>query len=601
MHKAIVCLAALSVLFAGRAVLAQAASSGAFAYVEPDRAYIGSPVRYVIVLEDQSEADPPELELDWATAAYRGPNQFSSTSIEIVNGRRVRRSVSQLQLNYALTPSATGSFVVPAQTVTAGGQTFETNPVRVTILEPQSVSASMGGSIEIRLGDETAWVGESVRAEVVWTLPDVGGDIQSFEYAAAVPDGVQIEPRGSAVGRDRRNVREVTLWGRRMLGRVGAERGDDGVRRRTFVVEMDLIPERAGVIDLGPVDISFSVESERGRAERRLLQRGDQASLEVRALPLEGRPEAFDGLVGRFAIDAQADPADVNVGDPIEVLVTISGEEPMRGVRTAPDLAEQEGWSAFRLSPDGWRFEPGAGFGQRMFRTTVRASDASVTELPPIELGFFDPSTGRYGTARTRPIPLNVRAVREVTAADAVVASGGAAGAVGNGSVARSPLEDAGGGVWANDLGPGVLVSDSFVFEDAVRTPGFISALLVPPVVWLVVTLGRTAASRRDPEAARRNAAAWVGVRTLRRRGVGPGVRAFVGDRFGLVRSAVTAADVRGLAERLESDAGRELAGALARAEAAAVTGAVDDRAHAAEVERLIRAFARDAGKGGRW
>jgi hypothetical protein len=597
MMRMVVVLVTL-VLAAGPAP-AQAADGRAFAYAEPERAYLGSAVRYVIVLENLTEAEPPDIELDWASAAYRGSNQFSSTSMRSVGGRMVREAVTQVQLSYALTPTAAGSFVIPAQTVTAGGQTFETNPVRVTVLEPEAVSDSMGGAVEVRLPDRAVWVGEAVRAEVVWTLPDVGGDIRAFEYAGSVPDGVQIEPRGSAVGRDRRNVREVTLWGQRMLGRVGAETGADGVRRRTFTVEVDLIPERSGPVDVGPVDVVFTVETGRAREGTRLLHEGLPARLDVRELPSEGRPASFEGLVGRFAIEAQAQPTDVNVGDPIEVLVTISGAEPMRGVRTAPDLSTRDSWSAFRLSPDGWRFEPGGGFGQRVFRTTVRAGHDSVTEIPPIELSFFDPSTGEYGTARSRAIPLNVRAVREVTAADAVVSGGGsAAAAIGGGGVARSPLEDAGGGVWANDLGAVVLAREGFAIDEAVRTPGFIAAILGPPVLWLVVTLVRTVSARRDPAAARRKAALSAGVRSLRRGGVGAGVRAFVGDRFGLARSAVTAADVRGLAEGCGSDAGRELAAAMARAEAAAVTGAPVDRSHAADVERLMRAFAKDAGQG---
>lgn len=569
---------------------------GVFAYAEPERTYLGSPVRFVIVLENLADAEPPEFDLDWATVAYQGASQFSSTSVRIVNGQPTREAVTQVQLQYALTPTESGVFVVPAQTVRAGGQAFETQPVRITVLEPETAP---GGELYFDLSDTEVWLGEAVPAELVWALPDLGSaDVSGFEFGGSPPERVDIEPSGSNVTRGSSRYREIPLWGKRAVGRIGT-RMIEGRRATTFTVELNLIPTEAGDITIDPVTVVFDVTAPGARAPVRMMQRSEPTTLRVKPLPTQDRPDTFTGLVGRFAISATAEPRAVNVGDPIDLFVTIRGAEPMRGVRTGPDLAPQPAWRNFRLSPDAWRFEPGGEFGERLFKTTVRAGNADIDEIPPIELAYFDPEAGEYRVARSAPIPLEVRAVREVTAADAVVSQGAAPapgpGITGPNAVARSPLEANSGGVWANDLGPAVLAADAFTARDALESPVFLALLAVPPAIWAFAGLARGVRTRRDPAVARRLSARPVALRTLRSRGIAPAIRAFVGRRFGLATKAVTAADCREHADRTDSDAGRELARLLARAEAAEFTGQPLDRADRAEAARLIRAFDRDA------
>jgi len=300
------------------------ALGGATASVEPDAAYLGTPVRYVIGVDSTANVEPPSIELDWAEVVYRGANQFSSTREVFRNGRRVRESVSQVQLVYTLTPWRTGTFEVPAQVVQTAGAAFEVDPVTLTVLEPE---AAPEGSVELRVPDRGVWLGESVRAELVWTLPRLGRNVIDFRFSGEPPEGVAFEPRSSRVVRGRQDAREVMLWGERAIGRVGSE-VDGGARRTTFTVELDLIPERAGEIRLGPVDVLFDVAPEgRGGPAERLRQAGEASILDVRPLPDEGRPASFDGLIGRFAVRARTEATEVNVGDPIELTVTVLGQD----------------------------------------------------------------------------------------------------------------------------------------------------------------------------------------------------------------------------------------------------------------------------------
>src|SRR5258706_7217094 len=109
-------------------------------------------------------------------------------------------------------------------------------------------------------------------------------------------------------------------------------------------------------------------------------------------------------------------------------------------------MLEVSGFEKFRLSSDGWKVDSGNLLGPRAFSTTVRVSDAGVKEIPAIAIPYFDPREGTFKRATAGPVPLTVRAAREVTASDAVGSSPRASAPAGPATV----LESAGTGLVAN-------------------------------------------------------------------------------------------------------------------------------------------------------
>jgi hypothetical protein len=54
----------------------------------------------------------------------------------------------------------------------------------------------------------------------------------------------------------------------------------------------------------------------------------------------------------------------------------------------------------------------------KVFTQTIRANNDQVTEIPPIPLAYFDAGQGRYVTAQTEPIKLEVAPTKILTNAD---------------------------------------------------------------------------------------------------------------------------------------------------------------------------------------
>ncbi|MBZ0172216.1 MAG: BatD family protein, partial [Phycisphaerales bacterium] len=327
-------------------------------------------------------------------------------------------------------------------------------------------------------------------------------------------------------------------------------------RIRTFEFDLLITPTRAGELTLGPITVSFDERVAR-RSTRRVFAQSEPIVINVLELPKLGRPDNFTGLLGTHAIDATASPTDVNVGDPIELVVTISGPEPMQGVLDGPDLAAVPGLTDdFRLSSEGWTFQPSRRPGERIFTTTVRATHDGVARIPELPLPFFDPGEGEYRIARSKPIPLRVKPVREITAADAVVSTGQAA-------VSRDPLTPTAAGVWTIERGPAVLADTSGLSDHALRRPAVLVALITPPGVFALAAAFAIRRSTREDESARRRRRALTSARqALRRAGPAQAVRVYLAEAFGATPAAITGADSRRLLTRLDvadADAAAEL------------------------------------------
>lgn len=207
--------------------------------------------------------------------------------------------------------------------------------------------------------------------------------------------------------------------------------------------------------------------------------------LDVLDLPSAGRPASFNGWIGRFEIEAQAQPTAVDVGEPITLSLKVKGTGMPLSSRP-PRLDQQPALTSDFQVPR----EIGAGEeqgGSWEFTQTLRAKHDRVAEIPEIELPYFDPEAGEYRIARSEPIPLEVAAARIVTAEDAegignvpsqfTVESTDEG--IAHNYVDASALDpmDYGAGSWIRALGP---------------TPLALAILLVPPIAFLALVVVRS-------------------------------------------------------------------------------------------------------------
>jgi len=191
-----------------------------------------------------------------------------------------------------------------------------------------------------------------------------------------------------------------------------------------------LFPAAAGRHRVDPIAVSCTV-SRTGRSQGSLsdalsrlsaplseraqtvLLHSEAIDVEVLPLPLDGRPDIFDGAVGSYVLSAVAHPQDVSVGDPVTLEVTVSGKGNLQAIGP-PALGPLAGFQVYeaKVSDDGTS-EPEAREGTKSFEYILIPQRAGPLDLPPVQLCFFDPHQSLYRTAASAPIRIRARGETE--------------------------------------------------------------------------------------------------------------------------------------------------------------------------------------------
>ena len=166
-----------------------------------------------------------------------------------------------------------------------------------------------------------------------------------------------------------------------------------------FVSRFCVVPRRSGTLVIPAI-----------RAHLRDWSGGSRpVKLTIRPVPVEGRPAEFLGGVGRFSLEAVAEPKVLRVGQELEFRMTVKGSAAW-GMSDRPELKR------FDRLPIGLRIEPKptemtANPPLRQFVYRLRPTRPGEAVLPPVAIASFDPASARYITQISPGVPVQVVAV----------------------------------------------------------------------------------------------------------------------------------------------------------------------------------------------
>ncbi|UCF05331.1 MAG: BatD family protein, partial [bacterium] len=462
--------------------------------------------------------------------------------------------------------------------------------------------------LRITLSRETCYVGEPVVLTVTWYLRL---DVQDFRFTMPVlgSDAFLFEDPEISPDRSKRYYR-IPVGS----GEVIAEKSRgilDGVNYATIRFSKVLIPRRPGthiipeaVVEAEAItgvrrrrdffDDFFSDNffgMRRGRLKKYVTP-SNKLNLEVRDLPTAGRPPGFAGHVGEYRISTSATPTTVNIGDPITLRIVLEGPDYLGSVDLPPLTAQEVLVRDFKIPEE--RADGAVEGSRKVFTQTIRAKREDVTEIPLISLVYFDTKKGRYLTAVSDPIPIEVEATKIVTALDAEGLEPGMAG---------TPLERWKEGIAYNYEGPDLLVPQELGLSPLTGSAGWLAALIVPPALYALILTGVMVSRRRmsDPDAMRARGA----LKRLRTRltalrkdrglsqaaicqGVMEALREYLGDKLRRTGATLTAGEAGQLLKERSVDQGviDALTEVLTSCEAGSYAG---DLSSTGDRESLIR------------
>ena len=410
----------------------------------------------------------PELPVMGSFARYLGAS--SSTNMQMINGV----TTVSLIVQYRYQAVEEGTFDIGPVTVRAGGRVLGTEPVTLTVSAAPPPPPGAGPPPEDPSGvssEDLFVVAEVSKRRVYENEPVV------VQYRLFTRVNVSSYSITQTAGSEGFWVEDVPRTQSPQVEQVVR----DGVPYATAVLKhVVLFPTGPGTRTVEPLSVEARVRvQQRSRDPFEdffnrsslfgslvpTVVASDPVDIEVLPLPEAGRPESFTGLVGRLDVTASVDRADVETNEAVTLSVTVSGEGNLRAL-AAPTIDFSRDFEVFppevseSIDRSGTRIS-----GTKTYNYVLIPRTPGEKTIPSIEMAYFDAGSGRYATAATDPLAL------EVTGDAVVIAPGVRTGV----ETLREDIR------FIQIAPPRFAVADSSIFD----SPGFWIVTLLPLVAMI--------------------------------------------------------------------------------------------------------------------
>lgn len=351
--------------------------------------------------QDGDNFQPPSFE---GFRVVGGPNQSVSNSW--INGKR---SYSKTY-SYFLSPQTRGKVKIGQATIEVDEQTYKTLPLEVEITAAVEVPKDGNNA------DYVASENVHLVAEVSNANPYLNEAI-TVVYKMYVSHDVSI----TSSWREIDTPKYADFWSQNIDSQGnykiydGTYNGED--YRYVILRTTVLYPQKTGKLDIEPLTLDVPIDVPGTRRDlfgRRLTTRVNKTisagnrSIDVRPLPLEGKPDNFAGAVGTFDFKVSTNKSTLDANEAFEFKTEVSGN----GNLKLFDLPSAKMPSSLEV------YEPERSENVRTNRSGMAGSiSETYTVVPqykgnypirPLTFSFFDPKTESYKTITSKEIIINV-------------------------------------------------------------------------------------------------------------------------------------------------------------------------------------------------
>ena len=346
--------------------------------------------------------------------------QGHSTQMQFANGHMT----SSISHRYQVKPSKEGDFIIPPITINSDGK---------------KISSKQQLTLKVTKGAPTNQVNPNV-PEDLGELAFM--DVVGLKDQAVVGELIPVEVRfffksGIQVSLDS----APALEGSSFIMKTNDDKArqgtatKDGIRYTVVIFKSSISPIKTGEFDLSfNMGATLHIEDRTPRRRSRRSAFGDEFfgslftprvrksvklasdphKLTVTAPPSDSQPDGFNGTIGQFSIAARASASTVRAGDPITLVTRVSGKGDLDRV-PMPHMSDSSGWKTYPAKHEIKKSYTTASDGTKLFNQVIVPKNESVTEIPSLELVYFDPDAKEYRTARTNPIPIKVTPGTDIT------------------------------------------------------------------------------------------------------------------------------------------------------------------------------------------
>jgi hypothetical protein len=352
-------------------------------------------------------------EVDGLQIQYQG----QSSQTQIINFK----SSSKVIHNYIVTPAKVGDFTVgPITCKFKGGQKEVSTKLRV--IKPKDDADAQKIS-------EVMFSKVSTTRKSPYVHEPFGLEVKIF-----IRDGIQIDGNFSLRG----GIPESGMDGDLQWEVAGRERTDmNGTIFNVYTLHTTAETLTAGTFTFHPdVQVNVIIPRQKrrsvgfddpffgdffGRQETRpIVLDCNTLNVDVKPVPMTGRPSSYAGGVGLFDFDVTIGPKQVKAGEPITIKMRIFGEGNISQIMP-PTLAASNDLKLYDI-----RALPSQNPKEVRFEQVVIPKSDGVTEIPKILFSYFNTKTADFRTLTKGPFPVSVdadgsQAARVIASAPSII------------------------------------------------------------------------------------------------------------------------------------------------------------------------------------
>lgn len=355
-----------------------------------------------------------------------GPQKGSSSSIQIINGKR--SSSHQTTFTYILIPKATGTFQLPVATALLSGDRISSTQASIQVVSDgasSSRSSGQNGGKSSRGGQTSSTgSGEISSNDLFMRLSLSRTEVVIGEPITAT---LKIYQRANVVGFE--NAKFPTFngfWSQETYVpnniEFKRESLDDKIYNTAVLRTYVLIPQQSGTITIDPAELVCLVNIRTAPSTsnslfdsffqdeyRTIRKRVTTPAVKVKVNPLPaGQPASFGGGVGNFGISARLTTDNLKTHDAASLVITVSGrgnvallEEPK--VNFPPDFEVYDTKTTENTDKSN-----GGTSGSKSFEYPFIPRSHGDFTIDPVEYSYYDVNAGKYVTLRTEPLHVKV-------------------------------------------------------------------------------------------------------------------------------------------------------------------------------------------------
>ena len=361
-----------------------------------------------------------------------GPQQGRSTSIQIINGKRTKSS--QFTYTYILTPKKTGTFAIPAGTVTVKGKTYSAGPVNVTVVA-EGASAQSQPQSSARPGQPSTDISDD---NLFLSLTFSKRNVVAGEPIVAT---LKLYQRVNIAGfEDARFPSFNGFWNQEIEAPANIEFHRESRNNKIYnaavLRKYILIPQQAGTLTIDPAELvclvnvrtvssgSVSIFDEFFDEYRTVRKRISTPSYKITVSPLpSGAPASFKGGVGKFSISAELSKDSLKTHDAASLIVKIKGTGNV-SLLEEPDVVFPPDFEVYDTKVSESVDKASGMSGSKTYEFPFIPRSAGDFAIAPVKYSYYDIDAGRYITMETPLIPFSVAKGNEAEAAGAVLMPG---------------------------------------------------------------------------------------------------------------------------------------------------------------------------------